>query len=608
MRTLPLIAVASAVALAALLVLSAPTPPPAQVAAKAPAPPSEFVITDVRVFDGETTWPNADVRIKDGRITAIAEQLEWPGELAVVDGSGKTLLPGLIDAHVHSWGDARQQMLRFGVTTALDMFSDPAQLQGFRRDRESLATTDRADVWGAGALVTAKGGHGTQFGMAVETYDDVAQAPALVESRIAEGSDFIKFVVDDGHAYGDHHDLPTLDAPRIEALLAATGASKQMAVAHVAQVETGLAVIRAGAEGLVHVFSDRLASSEEVAVMAESGAFVIPTLTVISGLGGQSIGQSISEDADLSPLLDAAQRDTLRAAFPPQFQRATHVSNGFGNVAALQRAGVDILAGTDAGNPGTAHGASMHGELELLVKAGLTASEALRAATALPAKRFELLDRGRIAVGHRADMLLVDGDPTVEIGATRRIVTIWKNGTPVSRAPVAKAADKAGPQLAKVDSPFDGKTMETSQGQLWAPSLDSIIGGKSSAVLALQDEGNTSFMQVGGTVAIGAPYPWAGAALLVGKPPMSPTDASRLTELSFRLRGDGRKLLVMLLTGNNSQAPAMRRVTSTKEWQTHRLALADFQGADLTRLRAVAITASLPAGEFAFDLDDFELR
>ena len=75
----------------------------------------------------------------------------------------------------------------------------------------------------------------------------------------------------------------------------------------------------------------------------------------------------------------------------------------------------------------------MHGELEYLVKAGLTAEQALAAATSVPASTFHLTDRGRIAPGLRADLVLVNGDATANISATRDIVEVWKSGTPVNR-------------------------------------------------------------------------------------------------------------------------------------------------------------------------------
>jgi len=103
-------------------------------------------------------------------------------------------------------------------------------------------------------------------------------------------------------------------------------------------------------------------------------------------------------------------------------------------VQAFHAAGVPILVGTDSANPGTMYGASVHHELALLVAAGLRPAEALRAATAAPAAAFGLSDRGRIAVGLRADLLLVDGDPLRDIAATRTIAGIWRGGVAYDRA------------------------------------------------------------------------------------------------------------------------------------------------------------------------------
>jgi imidazolonepropionase-like amidohydrolase len=98
------------------------------------------------------------------------------------------------------------------------------------------------------------------------------------------------------------------------------------------------------------------------------------------------------------------------------------------NVGRLVDAGVTILAGTDAPNPGTVFGASLHRELELLVRCGMTPTQALAAATAAPASVFNLADRGRIAPGQRADFVLVSGDPLTDITATRAIAQIWRAG------------------------------------------------------------------------------------------------------------------------------------------------------------------------------------
>ena len=110
-----------------------------------------------------------------------------------------------------------------------------------------------------------------------------------------------------------------------------------------------------------------------------------------------------------------------------------NMEDNFSNVKDLHNAGVDILAGTDVSVPlehlgGLAHGVSVHHEMQLLVEAGLTPIEALKSATSVIAKRFSLSDRGRIAEGLRADLVLVKGDPSINISDTLSIVRVWKEG------------------------------------------------------------------------------------------------------------------------------------------------------------------------------------
>ena len=177
MKALFATAVSAALLLALLLLRAAPTSDPQS------ASPSRFVILDANLFDGERWWPKASVQVADGRIEAVAEQLSPPDGYAVVDADGRTLLPGLIDAHVHTWGNARRDALRFGVTTLLDMFTAPDALASARVEREGLQPTVQADLWSAGMLATADGGHGTQFGTIVPTLSQPSEAFASTASR-----------------------------------------------------------------------------------------------------------------------------------------------------------------------------------------------------------------------------------------------------------------------------------------------------------------------------------------------------------------------------------------------------------------------------------------
>jgi len=154
------------------------------------------LIRDVRVFDGERTTPRADVLV-DGEL--IAEPDGRPTD-AVVDGGGRTLLPGLIDAHTHAVDGSLAQALAHGVTTELDMFSLPSNLA--RQRRLAAEHDDVADIRSSGMLATPPGGHPSQLLDAAgpsaraafgddrfESIDDPGEARAFVEARLAQGVD-----------------------------------------------------------------------------------------------------------------------------------------------------------------------------------------------------------------------------------------------------------------------------------------------------------------------------------------------------------------------------------------------------------------------------------
>ena len=153
-----------------------------------------FAIKNVRVFDGTTVAENTTVVVRDGKIAAVGADAAATG-LAVIDGKGKTLLPGLIDSHVHVFAEEPLvDALRMGVTAQLDMFTAAPFAEAHRPQREMLSKTNKADFWSAGILATSPGGHGTQFGFEIPTLTDPSQAKAWVAARVAEGSDYIKIV------------------------------------------------------------------------------------------------------------------------------------------------------------------------------------------------------------------------------------------------------------------------------------------------------------------------------------------------------------------------------------------------------------------------------
>jgi imidazolonepropionase-like amidohydrolase len=204
----------------------------------------------------------------------------------------------------------------------------------------------------------------------------------------------------------------------------------KLAIAHVLTYDATKEAIEAGMDGLAHVFIDQPHDSELVDLVAASGAFVTPCLVLNSSIMGKT-GASLAADDRVSSKLSPEWHTTLCSSFDTFPQG--NFNDVLNTVSALHKAGVDILVGTDASFPmphlgGLAHGASVHHELQLLVEAGFTPLEALRAATALPAQRFGLTDRGQIVAGKRADLFLVNGDPTVNIGDSLSIKEVWRRG------------------------------------------------------------------------------------------------------------------------------------------------------------------------------------
>lgn len=392
-----------------------------------------FAVRDVLLFDGERAHEHRTVVVANGRIARIGGPELEPGGARVVDGRGRTLLPGLIDAHVHVPDDAEQalrQAASLGVTTVLDMFSGGERFARLKR----LAAEDPphlASLLTAGVGATAPGGHPTQMGgPPLPTVGGAAEAQAFVDARIAEGSDYIKIIYDDMAAFGFDPPLPMLGKEALAALVAAAHHRGKLAVVHVGSERQARDAIEAGADGLVHLFTGEAVAADFGQLVRRHGAFVVPTLSLLYAACGASEGPGLLADERLAPFIAAERRRLLTMKWRPTLNPCKAAEE---SIRQLLAAGAPILAGTDAPVPGTTYGASLHGELALLVRNGLTPLQALAAATSVPARAFGLGDRGSIREGLRADLVLVDGDPTRDVLATRNIVSVWKRGMEVQR-------------------------------------------------------------------------------------------------------------------------------------------------------------------------------
>lgn len=319
-----------------------------------------MTLTNVRIFNGQTLSAPSSVTIENGIIGFS------PLGTTTIDAGGATLLPGLIDSHVHLHDlSTLQQLTGYGVTTALNMACWPASLVNSLRHQAGLT-----DIRSAGVPAAEPGSVQSElpgFPQA-DLITSVNQVLPFVAGRVAEGSDYIKVIVD----------VPGLSQEIIDALVLAAHVAGKAVMAHATSEEAIVEALTAGIDMIHHAPLDIPLTAAAVTQYVTGGHVSVPTLTMMQGFSELGI-----------PGLNYAAASQ--------------------SVTALHQAGVPILAGTDSnviqGIPvQPPFGSSLHGELELLVAAGLSNVEALRAATSAPARAFGLNDRGVIQPGYRADL------------------------------------------------------------------------------------------------------------------------------------------------------------------------------------------------------------
>jgi imidazolonepropionase-like amidohydrolase len=366
----------------------------------------------------------------------------------IIDGTGQTLLPGLFDAHTHSGDGAElRTALICGITTELDMGNVNRPIQTLKERLEVDHSPVLADLRSSGCPALVPGGHGTEYAIDPPTITEPEEAAAFVERCIAEGSDYIKIMYDDMRTADMQ--MPMLKKETMAAVVKEAHRHGKLTLVHCYAFQYARDAIEVGVDGLAHMFVDQDLDTDFIARMKAQGSFVIPTFTALDLLHGQP---PQDETLDIARKDIALHRQALASHWakmprlkniPADAHQHQPASGNNGarkaqyitaeaNLQRLRAEGVPVLAGTDA-SPFALHGIGLHRELELLVQAGLTPLEALTAATSTPARLFQLQDRGKIAPGLRADLVLINGDPTEDIKATRAIAGVWKRGMPVQR-------------------------------------------------------------------------------------------------------------------------------------------------------------------------------
>ena len=442
----------------------------------------QIALAHVTVIDatGAPARKDMTVIITNDRITQIGEarKTRISSGAQIIDATGKFLIPGLWDMHVHFWNDEKLLSLYAanGVTGVRDMGGDLERVKRWKKEIALGAITGPRIVAAGDPLDKAP------FELALIQLKPVvvktqAEAASAVESLKKNGSDFIK----------------VLSPPR-EAFFAIAAESKKQKIdfaGHVPDTVTAAEASDAGQKSMEHLFGIAMACSSEEAVLrsaraealqkrdwktyldladksldtyseekaralfsrfVKNGTYQVPSLALLKRMGYlyeddttkdarmRYIPHSIKDQWEKENPNDAKKKLSARAQsyFKKEYRKLCEI------VRAMQMAGVAIMAGTDTGDPYTYPGFTLHEELGLLVEAGLTPMQALQAATLAPAKYLGMLDSiGTVEKGKIADLVLLDANPLDSISNTQKIAAVIIGGKLIAKTALEKMLAEA---------------------------------------------------------------------------------------------------------------------------------------------------------------------
>ena len=361
---------------------------------------STFAIANVRVFS-ETGFQTPQTVIVSGSKIVLVGGAAPPG-IETVDGTGKFLIPGLIDSHVHPQScGALANLTAYGVTTAINMACLNYTVCSSLKGQVGVADYITAGLFAVGPNSL----HAKFFNIPPnEVLQPNADLIQNVNYVFANGSDFYKIVAEDNG--------PTqAQQNTIVQLVHSHGKSTYTHASFMAGYEQA---ITSKCDGIQHVPADGVLTSAQISQITCQGQFVTPTMELYRVVFANPV---------LDPFLGITASDTY--------------ANVMANVAALHKAGVPMAVGTDAtgnvaGVVNFPFGRTLHCELQNLVGSGFGNAEVLYAATAGAARLYKLPDRGTIALGMRADLVLLNSNPLTNIANTFDIEAVWAGGVRVN--------------------------------------------------------------------------------------------------------------------------------------------------------------------------------
>jgi imidazolonepropionase-like amidohydrolase len=414
------------------------------------------------VGDGSAAIENGAFVVQNGHITAIGRTISAPAGAAHVNLAGKTVMPAMINVHVHigyekysSWGaqnytaenvlDHLQREAFYGVAVTQSVGSSPvdASLQ-FQRDQQAGKFPAASRFFFTPGYAPPNGGpdevlrEATRALHVINEVSTAQEARSSIQAMAGKGIKAVKIWVDDRRGT-----YPKMTPEVYNAIIDEAHKHGMIVHAHATTLPDQKAVIAAGADVLVHLVQNEKLDDEYLALLKQKKPYWATVITLgdpVAVCDHDPFFEQALPDSVIAKIRANKERRPLTAnCAPPSANSAAREEIVAYNFPRMIAAGARIVLGTDTGvHPGHTFGSGEHVELARWVQLGLTPKQAITAATQRPAELLGLKDMGTLAAGKRASFIVLDANPLDDIHNTRRISSVYLDGVKFDRESLLK--------------------------------------------------------------------------------------------------------------------------------------------------------------------------